>query len=70
MVSEARCGLSKQVPDTLIRYLGLQVPQRAVERVAGGARTHPGLQGLPIQPAVKRVLRSRIAANVPSGVSP
>ena len=38
--------LMHRVPATL----GFEVPERAVERIAGGARRHRGLQGAAIQP--------------------
>src|SRR6266571_3319340 len=41
----------EKVPDALTTYLGFEVKQRAIQRVAGGTWRHRGLQGLPVEPA-------------------
>ena len=46
-----RGGASEQGPDALAAGLGLEVQQRAVQRVAGGARRHRRLQSFPVEAA-------------------
>jgi hypothetical protein len=41
---------AQQLPGPLARLLGLQVDQCAIERIAGGAGRHRGLQGLAVKP--------------------
>jgi len=52
----ARGGASEQDPGALAGGLGFEVEQRTIQRVAGGACRHRGLQGLPVEPPPQRLL--------------
>ena len=50
--------------------LGLEIDQRAIQRIAGGAGRHRGLQGLPVEPRATASCMAWRALSVASGVSP
>ena len=53
VVSGRGGGRPGELVDRPAGALGLQVPEGAVERVAGGARRHGLLQGLAVEPGGK-----------------